>query len=743
MGYKRKLRKIRSSLSCIFGKRKKKLQHEADQCYDNDKDDHRPPSPVLSFVKDEELDQYIEDEVDHMDDEVDQLVASQSRASMFAYNGRQIGTPRRKSSHEHIPIPSPPLLSPSTSSYSLVSNMTQSHSIKVKPSTEEMSRHIRTASMDRLSVSHLNQDELFQFGSYNKLLSPASDAITLEEDDLLKTPSHGNTSLSGFALPSPLSLFFKPDNSYSNTDLKVSHTNGIPKEIVSSGVQPSSTNMSSSFHVASAISSIEAPSDEKMLLHAKSGTIKLPPSRSSKDSQLSGISLMEDNKRLGSKFSQEMSEQSKLPLSRPFLEAPSDEKSLRPKASENEENEGVAKISASQFVDGESTKLPTTELAKKKKFIQSLRSRYTSSSSSVQSKEGPLKPQDVNIVKKPSFQNSLVKNLSKQGDDVDHVTNEELSSQTSGITNISQVSVVVTPIRPNSSQFKVRDSLPSLESESQDEVPKKKIKIEEKENQVQKKLVRYDGWHNFRDMAAFGAGDFYIMGTNGRDPSTEPRVLSPPLMESLQMFLPFVCSEDHFWLKFSMIRDGAGFETLLSKIKGSTRTVIAVETTKGEVFGSFTSEAWKIQPKYFGTGESFLWRIKGSRLIEEHEENSRLDSDIEVYPFTGLDTCVQKCTHDQLIVGGGPWNDKDCPFETEPKSSGLVIHENLQKGSSGTCATFANRALSKLDFQGTFEISNLEVWTLTPFYPESQAKIAEDRKIFIDENLNSPIARRQ
>jgi hypothetical protein len=192
---------------------------------------------------------------------------------------------------------------------------------------------------------------------------------------------------------------------------------------------------------------------------------------------------------------------------------------------------------------------------------------------------------------------------------------------------------------------------------------------------------------------------------------------------------------------------------MLSKIQGSTRTIVAIETTQGEVFGSFTSETWSVQPNFFGNGEAFLWRLKQPRLVqvpvsscsEEQEQLtlasklSKLDSDIEVYPYSQLNNYVQKCTQDEWIVGGGPWHedDGDCPFEDEPKGVGLRIDPNLEHGSTGTCATFANRALSKLS-PLKFDILNLEVWTLTPFYPESQAKTSEDRKMLIDRDTSSP-----
>jgi len=138
---------------------------------------------------------------------------------------------------------------------------------------------------------------------------------------------------------------------------------------------------------------------------------------------------------------------------------------------------------------------------------------------------------------------------------------------------------------------------------------------------------------------------FLIFGTDANDLSAQPHVMSPPLMESLQTFFPFVVSEDNFWLKYSLVRDGASISTLLSKLKGPSRTLIAIETTEGEVFGSFTSASWHCNGSaYFGRGESFLWRLRRPRdtPCASITECAKIESEVKVYPFTGANS------HEQL-----------------------------------------------------------------------------------------------
>jgi hypothetical protein len=63
-------------------------------------------------------------------------------------------------------------------------------------------------------------------------------------------------------------------------------------------------------------------------------------------------------------------------------------------------------------------------------------------------------------------------------------------------------------------------------------------------------------------------------------------------MESIYHFLPYSVSEQNYFMKYSLLRDGASFITLLQNVRGSQHTILALETTEGEVFGSFTSAQW-------------------------------------------------------------------------------------------------------------------------------------------------------
>jgi hypothetical protein len=102
----------------------------------------------------------------------------------------------------------------------------------------------------------------------------------------------------------------------------------------------------------------------------------------------------------------------------------------------------------------------------------------------------------------------------------------------------------------------------------------------------------YDPWKIIEDeyVNGYGGGGtlpFLILGTSANDVDAHPHVLSPPLMESLQAFLPLTESGDNFWMKYSLVKHGASYFTFLQHARGARYSILAIETVDGEVFGAF------------------------------------------------------------------------------------------------------------------------------------------------------------
>ena len=194
------------------------------------------------------------------------------------------------------------------------------------------------------------------------------------------------------------------------------------------------------------------------------------------------------------------------------------------------------------------------------------------------------------------------------------------------------------------------------------------------------------------------------------------RVLSPPILNSLRAFLPYSVAEDNFWLKFSLSRDGANLQTLYDSIRQSSPTLLAIETSYGEVFGAFTTSPWREHKNFYGSCEAFLWRLKQSRYFpcKSMEEQFQLERQVDCFKWSRANRNVQFSNRNKLIVGGGlpdedsSWDVDDSSFSGSSWGMGIVLKSDLFQGVSAPCVTFQSPCLSQNE--ESFEATNIEVW---------------------------------
>ena len=239
---------------------------------------------------------------------------------------------------------------------------------------------------------------------------------------------------------------------------------------------------------------------------------------------------------------------------------------------------------------------------------------------------------------------------------------------------------------------------------------------------------------------------FKILGTSADDLSAQPHVLCPPLMESLLSFVPESLSCENWWLKYSLIRDGACLDTFKNYTKAAQYTVLAIQTTTGSVFGCFTTSCWKTDHGYYGGGESFVWKMRHNRLqpCSSLYEQAQMESECDVYPFSGFNNCSQICTHDMLGVGSGEIDHALVTDETAARvfseehaqelGFAIALHDDLLKGTTSASATFCNPPLTGSDEM--FDVLNLEVWTFTPCSTVESAERLEMRKYLMQSSTS-------
>eukprot|EP00980_Cylindrotheca_fusiformis_P028087 scaffold22578_cov164-Cylindrotheca_fusiformis.AAC.13 len=237
--------------------------------------------------------------------------------------------------------------------------------------------------------------------------------------------------------------------------------------------------------------------------------------------------------------------------------------------------------------------------------------------------------------------------------------------------------------------------------------------------------------------------DVSVVGTSSKDDSVHPRVLDLSIMDALQDHLPYSKRGQLFWLRYSMVRDGASMHTLINKTSGSSHNLIAIETMDGEVFGAYTSQPWSVTWEFYGSTDSFLWRLKDLRnpmgAKRQKSKPRGFAQDLDVYKYAGHNRNIQLCTSDSLIVGGGHPDEASKEHFLDVKMNawgfGLAFGKDLQQGTSAPCITFESPSLSRFHRDGSiFEVSNIEIWSLTPCLNLEQAMKLEESKRWVQKS---------
>jgi hypothetical protein len=236
------------------------------------------------------------------------------------------------------------------------------------------------------------------------------------------------------------------------------------------------------------------------------------------------------------------------------------------------------------------------------------------------------------------------------------------------------------------------------------------------------------------------ARSFKILGTSANDVSCHPHVLSPPAMESLTSFMPESLSEHNFWLKYSLVRDGASLWKMLRQVRASTNSLLAIETTDGDVFGAFTTQTWRYSQGWYGSKESFLWKMRNARSFETTTqsivEQACQEGEIQVFPYRAGNVAVQYCSKEYLMLGQGELLPSTKPGQHY--GYGLYLEADLLKGSTSTSETFGNPCMVAAEQRGArFDVANIEVWTFTPHATVEEAVQSELSTLFLEGGRNA------
>eukprot|EP00163_Fabomonas_tropica_P018767 TRINITY_DN33166_c0_g1_i1.p1 TRINITY_DN33166_c0_g1~~TRINITY_DN33166_c0_g1_i1.p1 ORF type:complete len:814 (-),score=124.71 TRINITY_DN33166_c0_g1_i1:292-2733(-) len=149
--------------------------------------------------------------------------------------------------------------------------------------------------------------------------------------------------------------------------------------------------------------------------------------------------------------------------------------------------------------------------------------------------------------------------------------------------------------------------------------------------------------------------------------------------------LPRRCEQRDWELLYSTRKHGISLQTLY-RLCPRRYSLLCVRSTDGQVFGALASEAWRVHHTYFGSGETFVWRLR--------EQGDNAERKLEVFKWSRKNNYFMLGKEDSIAFGGGG-------------HFALYIDADLASGSSGPCTTFDSEQLTT---EQDFGVLDVEVW---------------------------------
>eukprot|EP01117_Protostelium_nocturnum_P019502 TRINITY_DN846_c0_g1_i2.p1 TRINITY_DN846_c0_g1~~TRINITY_DN846_c0_g1_i2.p1 ORF type:complete len:977 (+),score=278.62 TRINITY_DN846_c0_g1_i2:170-3100(+) len=162
----------------------------------------------------------------------------------------------------------------------------------------------------------------------------------------------------------------------------------------------------------------------------------------------------------------------------------------------------------------------------------------------------------------------------------------------------------------------------------------------------------------------------------------ESVLLTSDHREQLARRLPARYRLNDWKLAYSTQAHGISLKTFFGKTENAGANFIVIEDSRGWIFGGFASEAWRVEPRFYGNGECFVFQLNPT---------------VDVWDWSEINSNFMCSRRDFIAMGGGPmfsfWLDSD-----------------LNNGSSNACETFKSPTLSSSE---DFQISVVEVWSVS------------------------------
>ena len=221
------------------------------------------------------------------------------------------------------------------------------------------------------------------------------------------------------------------------------------------------------------------------------------------------------------------------------------------------------------------------------------------------------------------------------------------------------------------------------------------------ENEEGRRRARYDGVEasqqpgdliceeELRSAKTTAPQSLFTLSTAHVQPSMRDvsNLMDESQVAGLILHFPLRHRQSTWNLVYSTQRDGISMQTLLRKARGRSPTVLVVRDMGKAVFGAYCSEPWHLAPRYYGTGETFVFQLSPKQVVW-HWWSKKMDVQQNDYFMWG--------SSEALAVGGAG-------------GYALWLDAELSHGISRSSLTFGNDSLSSTE---EFRIGAVELWWL-------------------------------
>jgi hypothetical protein len=254
---------------------------------------------------------------------------------------------------------------------------------------------------------------------------------------------------------------------------------------------------------------------------------------------------------------------------------------------------------------------------------------------------------------------------------------------------------------------------------------------------------------------------FMTVNFNGDTVETRSKIFNDHTIEALRGHLPLRVQVAPVWeLVYSTAVNGMSFNTFIQRTCRRSPTILFVKDSRHEIFGAFCSAAWECRPRFFGSGENFVFKWTPSERGEgggqggegsergggggkervghkfepavsergSQEAGSQEGGESEVRGeddkgrASGNGVCQRAGGREGRTGGAGTlckygWSQKNDLFQSMRWGEGIVIgagnnnairlNPDFSHGSSGASATFDSPCLASAQ---DFECLYVEIW---------------------------------